>query len=160
MVPVQERYVRQLLPLADDQPSFLAQREVVLRLERTYFLAAGRHRLFQRGTLVVFYASRERREAVAIARVTFSGTLTKIQAVLNLRRQGVLTEEEIDQKSNERDEIAAFTFDNLIIFRNAIPYRELKQLGCIEGANLVTAQKLPYDKLCRLAERAFALEMP
>ena len=77
---------------------------------------------------------------------------------MNLRRQGVLTEEEIDQRSNQRDEIATFTFDNLILFRNAIPYRELKGLGCIGGANLVTAQKLPHDKLRLVLERAFETE--
>ena len=108
MVPVQERYARQLLSLVEDQRSFLADREAVLRLERAYFLAAGRHRLLPRGTLVVFYASRKRREAVAMARVTFSGTLTKRQAVLNLGRQGVLTEEEIEQRSNQRDENRGF----------------------------------------------------
>ena len=41
-----------------------------LRLERAYFLAAGRHGLLARGTIVVFYASRKRCEAVAMARVT------------------------------------------------------------------------------------------
>lgn len=155
MVPVQGRYARQLLSLAEDQPSFLAEREAVLRLERAYFLAAGRHHLLSRGTLVVFYASRDRQEAVAMARVTFSGTLTKKQAVLNLSRQGVLTEEEIEQRSNQQDEIGTFTFDNLILFRNAIPYRELRRLGCIGGANLVTAQKLRYDRLRLVVERAF-----
>ena len=160
MVPVRERYARQLLSLTEDQPSFLAERETVLRLERAYFLAAGKHRRLPRGTVVVFYASGERREAVAIARVTFSGTLTKKEAVLNLGRQGVLTEEEIQQKSNQRDQVGAFTFDNLVVFREGIPYLELKRLDCIDGANLVTVQKLPYEKLLLVAELAFALKTP
>ena len=159
MVPVRERYAHQLLSLVVDQRSLWADREAVLRLERAYFLAA-RHPLPPRGTIVVFYASRERSEAVAMARITFSGTLTKREAVLNLCRQGVLTEEEIEQRSNRRDEVGAFTFDNLVVFRNGIPYVELKRLGCIGGANLVTVQKLPYDKLRLLAERAFAQETP
>ena len=160
MVPVRERYARQLLSLTEDQPSFFAERETVLRLERAYFLAAGKHRRLPRGTVVVFYASGERREAVAIARVTFSGTLTKKEAVLNLGRQGVLTEEEIQQKSNQRDQVGAFTFDNLVVFREGIPYSELKRLDCIDGANLVTVQKLPYEKLLLVAELAFALKTP
>ena len=160
MVPVQERYARQLLSLAEGQRSFLAEREAVLHLERAYFLAAGRHRLLPQGTLVVFYASRKRREAVAMARVTFSGTLKKGQAVLNLGRQGVLTAEEMQKRSNQRDEIGAFTFDNLVVFPNQVAYGELKTLGCIGGANLVSAQELPYDKLRLIVERAFALEKP
>ena len=95
-----------------------------------------------------------------MARVTFSGTLTKGQAVLNLGRQGVLTEEEIQRRSNQRDEIGAFTFDNLVVFPNQVAYGELKTLGCIGGANLVSAQELPYDKLRLIVERAFGLEKP
>ena len=158
MVPIRERYARQLLSLAEGQGSLLADHEAVLRLERAYFLAAGRHRLLGRGRLVVFYASRGRCEAVAMARVTFAGTMTKKEALLNLSRQGVLTEDEIQQTSNQRDEVAAFTFDNLIVFRKGITYRELRRLGCIGRANLVTIQKLPYDKLLLVMERAFDLE--
>ena len=155
MVPIREQYARELLSLTKEQPSFLADREAVLRLERAYFLAPGRHRLLSRGTIIVFYASSKRCEAVATGRVTFSGTMTKRQAVLNLCRQGVLTEEEIERKSNRHDEIGAFTFDNLAVFRKGIAYRELKRLDCIGGANLVTAQELPHDKLRLIVERAF-----
>ena len=158
MVPVREAYARQLLPLPESQGSLLAKRETVLRLERAYFLAAGKHRLLPRGTIVVFYASRERREAVAMARVTFSDTLTKRQAVLKLGRQGVLTAEEIEQRASPEGEVASFTFDNLMVFEKGIPYRELKQLGCIGGANLVTAQGLPYEKLRLVVDRAVDLE--
>ena len=154
MVPVREPYARQLLPLRESQRTLLAERETVPRLERAYFLAAGKHRLFPRGTIVVFYASQERREAVAMARVTFSDTLTKRQAVLNLGRQGVLTAEEIGQRAGPQGEVAGFTFDNLMVFRKGIPHHELKQLGCIGGANLVTAQRLPYAKLRLVVERA------
>ena len=41
-----------------------------------------------------------------------------------------------------------------------VRYGELKTLGCIGGANLVSAQELPYDKLRLIVERAFALEKP
>lgn len=130
----------------------------MLRLERAYFLAAGKHRLFPRGTIVVFYASQERRAAVAMARVTSSGTLTKEQAVFRLGRQGVLTAEEIEQRASPEGEVGSFTFDNLIVFQKEIPHRELKQLGCIGGANLVTAQELPHEKLRLVVDRAGDLE--
>ena len=51
-----------------------------------------------------------------MARVTFSDTLTKQEAVVNLARQGVLTEEQIQRKSNRRGEVGAFAFDNLVVF--------------------------------------------
>lgn len=45
-----------------------------------------------------------------------------------------------------------------MVFRNGIPYRELKQLDCIGGANLVTAQELPYEKLRLVVDRAVDVE--
>lgn len=157
LVPVQPRYARELLSLRESQGNFLVDREVVLRLERAYFLRAGRHQLLSRGTIVVFYVSHHRSEAVAVARVTSSGNLTKSQAVLNLSRQGVLTEEEIQRKANRRGEVGTFTFDNLIVFRSGMPHRELKRLDCIGGANLVTAQRLEHDKLRLIVDRVFDL---
>ena len=155
MVPIREEYANGLLPATGSQPSFLPGSEAVLRLERAYFWAAGKHALVQRGMIVVFYVSRRRREAVALARVTFSDSLTKTQAVMNLGRQGVLTEQEIHQRANNRNEVAAFTFDNLLVFREKIAFRELKRMGCIGGANLVTAQPLTHESMLKIVKRAF-----
>lgn len=46
-----------------------------------------------------------------MARVTFSDTMTKEQAVLKLGRQGVLTTEEIEQRASPEGEVGSFTFD-------------------------------------------------
>ncbi len=155
MVPIRERYANDLLPFIGRQRSFLPGKEAGLCLERAYFLAAGKHALLPRGMLVVFYVSRGRHEAVALARVTFSDTMTKTQATMNLGRQGVLTEDEIHQRVNSKNEIAAFTFDNLLVFRNAVDFQELKRIGSVSGSNLVTAQELPYWAVRDIVERAF-----
>ena len=154
IVPVQEGYARKLLPLAQGQKSFLPQQEAELRLERAYFLAAGKHTLLPKGTIVVFYISRPRSEAIAFARVTFSDTMTKTQALMHLGR-GVLTENELDERINDKGKVAAFTFDNVLFFKKNISYRELKHAGCIGGANLITAQPLSHQKLRWIADRAF-----
>ena len=155
MIPIREEYADELFPSAVRQLSALPGKEAALRLEKAYFSGAGTHGLMSRGKIAVFYVSRRRQEAVAAARITFSGSLTKTQAVLNLGRQGVLTEREIHQKANSKGEIAVFTFDNVIVFPKSIAYRELKEMGCIGGANLVTAQELSHESLCRIVERAF-----
>ena len=101
----------------------------------------------------MFYVSRKRSQAVALARVTFSETLTKTQAVLNLSRQGVLTEGEIQQRANDRNEITVFTFDNVLKFPKGIDFTKLKQMGCVGGANLVTAQEISDEALeCIVSE--------
>ena len=155
MIPIRQEYADELLPSTVRQLSALPGKEAALRLEKAYFSGAGRHRLLTPGKIAIFYISRKRQEAVASARITFSGSLTKTQAVLNLGRQGVLTEDEIHQRTNRKGEVTAFTFDNLISFPMCIPYRELKEMGCIGKTNLVSAEALSHDSLCRIIERAF-----
>ncbi len=155
MVPIEGRYADELLPPTQLQGSLLPTKEAAFRLERAYFSGVPKGSLPSRGTIIIFYVSRTRMEAVATARTTFSDTLTKTQAVLNLCRQGVLTEKEIHQKGNAKGEVSVFTFDNLILFPRSISYRELKQMGCIGGANLVTIQKLSHDSLCQIVDQAF-----
>ena len=154
MVPIRPAYADELLPSTVRQIPALPGKEAALRLERAYF-SGGRSDLLTPGKIAVFYISRRRQEAVAAARITFSGNLTKTQAVLNLGRQGVLTEEEIHQAANSKGEVTAFTFDNVMTFSRYLGYRELKGMGCVGPANLVTAEELSHDSLCRIVERAF-----
>ena len=154
MIPIRPAYADELLPSTVRQIPALPGKEAALRLERAYF-SGGRSDLLTPGKIAVFYISRGRQEAVAAARITFSGNLTKTQAVLNLGRQGVLTEEEIHQTANSKGEVTAFTFDNVMTFSQYIAYPDLKEMGCVGPANLVTAEELSHDSLCRIVERAF-----
>ena len=154
MIPIRPAYADELLPSTVRQIPALPGKEAALRLERAYF-SGGRSDLLTPGKIAVFYISRGRQEAVAAGRITFSGNLTKTQAVLNLGRQGVLTEEEIHQTANSKGEVTAFTFDNVMTFSQYIAYPDLKEMGCVGPANLVTAEELSHDSLCRIVERAF-----
>ena len=157
MIPIRKKYAG-LISSTGRQRSLLPDKEAAFRLERAYFLAAGKHGLLPKGTIVVFYVSSPRSEAVALARVTFSDTLTKTQAVTKLGRQGVLSEKDIDRKADRRGEIAAFTFDNLLKFQTNVSYQDLKRDGCVSGANLVTAQRLNHRELRRIVSRAFGVK--
>ena len=154
IVPIKKRYSDELLPQTRSEGVFW-QSESSLRLERVYYLRAGMHRLFPRGMIVVFYASGDRGQAVALGRVTFSETITKTQAATNLTRQGVLTEYEIGQRANDRNEITVFTFDNVLEFPVSIDFKKLKQMGCVSRANLRTAQRLPAEALARVVTEGF-----
>ena len=155
IVPIRDSYADELLPSTSKQGMLFARYDSTLRIERAYFLAARKHSYFPPGTLVVFYVSGRRHQAVALARVTFSNTLTKTQAVLNLSRQGVLTEDEIHQQANDRGEVSAFTFDNVMTFPCGIDYWKLKRMGCVNAANLVTAQRISYESLIRIVGKGF-----
>ena len=156
-IPIKKKYAG-LISSTDRQRSLLPDEEAAFWLERAYFLAAGKHGLLPKGTIVVFYVSSPQSQAVALARVTFSDTLTKTQAVTRLGRQGVLSEKNIGRKADRRGEIAAFTFDNLLKFQTNVSFQDLKRDGCVSGANLVTAQQLTHQDLRRIVKRAFGVK--
>ena len=157
IVSIQERYADELLPEASNQRLLVSHHDAAFRLERAYFLKAGMHAFFPRGQLVVFYISRPRSQAVALSRVTYSETLTKTQAMLRLIRQGVLSEDEIRRRANDRNEITVFTFDNLLRFPQSIDFSRLKEMGCISDANLVTAEKISDVAVRRIVKEAFGV---
>ena len=157
IVPIRGTYSDELLPPTRRQGLLFSQNEAAFRLERSYFLRAGMHKRLRRGTIVVFYVSRPRHQAVALGRVTFSATLTAT-ALLNMTRQGVLTEDEIQQRTNDRDEIAVFTFDNILPFAHSVDFQKLKDMGCVDGANLVTAKAISGELLGRIVGEAFGSE--
>ena len=159
IVPIKEAYAEELLPETRRQGLLMSRYDAALRLERAYFFGTKRHRLLPRGTLVVFYVSHPRSQAVAIARVTFSDTLTTTQAVMNLGRQGVLTASEIQSLAVNRDEITVFTFDNLLTLFHSIDFKKLKQIGCVSGANLRTVQRISDEGLRRIVRIGFGMDI-
>ena len=119
----------ELLPATGRRLSVLPDTELAMVPERVYFSGTNRYRLFTREKFAVFYISGERQEAVAAARITFSGNSAKTQAVLNLGRQGVLIKDEIHRTANSKGKVTAFTFDNVVTFPQYIAYRDFQGNG-------------------------------
>jgi predicted nucleic acid-binding protein len=155
VVPVRPSYAEQLLPPTVKQSSLLPAREAALRLERAYFFRAGRHGLLPRGTIVVFYLSEPRMEAAAVARATFSATLSKEEAVATLSRQGVLTSADIQARADTEGRVTAFTFDSLTGIPRTVSYSDLKRLDCVGPANYVAAEAISHDQLLRIVSAGF-----
>ncbi len=158
IVPIKEAYAAQLLPAAARQQSLFPSREALLYLEKAYFSGSATKGTFLTGTPVVFYVSgaeRGRQEAIGLARVTFTDQMTVTQAKINLARQGVLSEEELSAFAGPSGKLTAFTFDNFVTFPTQVSFHQLKQLGCVSGANLVTAQRLPHQGFLKLVDVAF-----
>ena len=155
VVPIQPGYANQLLPPTVKQPSLLPKQEAALRLERAYFFSAGRHDLVSRGTIIVFYISDPRMEAAAVARATFSATLSKEEAVATLGRQGVLSPDDIEARASRHGQVTAFTFDSLSGIPQPIRHAELKKLKCVGPANYVAAEAISHDQLLRIALAGF-----
>ncbi len=155
VVPIRPGFAAQLLPPTAAQTSLLPEREAALRLERAYFFRADRNTLVPRGTIVVFYLSSPRMEAGAVARVTFSATLSKEEAVATLSRQGVLTSDDIDARADAHGRVTAFTFDSLAAVPRPVPYSELRKLNCVGPTNYVEAERISEDQLSRIISAGF-----
>jgi hypothetical protein len=107
--------------------------------------------------LIVFYVSGHSggsMQAVGGARITSSATMRVEEAFVRYHRQGVLRKEEL-LKIADKHGLHVVTFDNYSWFYQPIEYKRLKELGCIGGANLVTAQRLGYDCMLRLLAEGF-----
>ena len=50
---------------------------------------------------------------------------------------------------------SAFTFDNVMTFPCGIDFKTLKRMGCVNAANLVTAQRISHESLVRIACKGF-----
>jgi len=160
VVPIKPRYASLLLPPTVRQPSLLPGREAALRLERAYFFSAGRHGLVSRGTIIVFYISEPRMEAAAVARATFSATLSQEEAVATLSRQGVLSPDDIGARADHRGQVTAFTFDGLAGIPHPVTHGELKKLDCLGPANNAGAGRLSPDQLLRIVLVGFGESSP
>jgi GNAT superfamily N-acetyltransferase/predicted nucleic acid-binding protein len=155
MVPIQEQYASQLIETIARQRTFLPSKEAALLLERAYFMSPSARSTLQRGALVIFYVSGKgggRKEAIGVGRITFCDVVSTEQALLTLSRQGVLEKSELESKSDSKGRLGVFTFDNFLQFDVPLPYKTLLAMGCIGGANLVTAQRLSTE----LSQKVFA----
>jgi len=157
VIPIQERFAEDLLGSVSSQLTLLPGKEALLRVEKAYYKAPQGPKLFTKGTPITFYVSGHGgglMGAIGSARITSSAVMSVAKALVQYSRQGVLDHEDLEKLSS-RGKVHVFTFDNFARFPRPVSYRDLKDLGCVGGANLVTAQRLAYEPLLRLLSRGF-----
>lgn len=164
MVPVQRQYAKDLF--TPYQARYEAQRnlfpgkESLLYAEKSYFRSARHARWFTKGTPVIFYVSGKdggQKAAVGIGRVTYSDQLTPQEIQMNLARQGVLDYTQLEKlvEHSSVGKAHAFTFDNFSLFPNAVSFEELRAMGLVSRANLVTVEKVKGKGLQQLIATAY-----
>lgn len=150
VIPINETFAEELIGGISLQRTFLPAQEALLRVEKAYFRSPRRATLFSKGSPIVFYVSGKHGHAVGHARITSSAVLPVKDVVRQYERQGVLSEDQLAALADTRGRIHVFTFDNFLRLPQAVPYKELKSLGCISPANLVTAEPLAPERLVAL----------
>jgi GNAT superfamily N-acetyltransferase len=152
IVPIRDKQASELLPSVRLQNPLFGK-EAISRIERAYFGRASMTSSMSRGQVVVFYVSGTdsgRGESVGIARITASGTGTPSQLHRDLIRQGVLSLDDLRRMAQKSSGLGFFTFDSFIKFKRGVTFREMKGLGCVGRANLITVQQLQYPQLAAL----------
>lgn len=153
IVPIQEQYARELLG-SSPQLSIFAPPEAILRRERVYISAPRALRLMVPGTPILFYESLDgkgRGGVIALARITDSRVVSKVEALNKVKRRGVLDDRTMEQRSVS-EVVAETTFDNTFLFKTPVPLKRLRELGCVDGSNLVSARSISFDKLSQVVK--------
>ena len=153
IVPIQEQYARELLGTSP-QLSLLAPPEAILRRERVYVSAPRTLRRMTPGTLMLFYESlngKGRGCVIAAARITESRIVSKVEVLSRVKKRGVLDDRTLEQRSVGK-EVAEISFDNIFLFKSPVALSRLRQLGCIDGSNLVSARAISFDKLLQVVK--------
>ncbi|MDQ3060138.1 MAG: GNAT family N-acetyltransferase [Pseudomonadota bacterium] len=159
IVPIRESYAENLLKITKAQISLLPSKEAQLRIERAYFGKSGLGKMLNPLGIAVFYVSGNGggpKEAVGLARITYSGKISGVSAQSEYSRLGVLEDRTLNEISDKNGKVGIFTFDSFVKFDRPISFNTLKKLDCISGANLITTQRIKFDQLTRIVKAGFS----
>lgn len=158
IVPIRRRYAEHLLQ-ASAQMSLTPNREASLFSDRVYFSSAKNARVLLSGTVLLFYESGGgggRACITAVARVVTTEVHNKTAISAELLRHGVLDSEELmDLMASES--VAVTTFDNVMALDRPVRLGRLRQIGCVDGSNLVTAKSIIHEQLVMIVQEGFLL---
>jgi hypothetical protein len=71
-------------------------------------------------------------------------------------RHGVLDSDDL-RELTASESVAVTTFDNVIPLERPVPLDRLRQLGCVDGSNLVCARPLTHEQLEVVLQEGFFL---
>lgn len=163
IVSIKQGYAEGLISRSGTQLPFPINNESFLRLEKAYFRSPERHsNLFCAGMPIVFYESKGNRNTgrgvIGLARITSSSIVSVQQAIAQYRRNGVLSERELQKLASDKNKIHVLTFDNFKEFINPVSYNDLKAIGCAK-ASLVAPEKVNSPNLSSIIHRGYNLPM-
>lgn len=156
IVPIWPTYAEALFQ-GTQQPTLLAGKRAGLSPQKCYLSNAKNASRVPENGLIVFFESagkarsKGRSAATAIARVQRRFLATEHSASNLAQLRGVLSQADIQTMAKGED-LCITEFDNLLRFRNPVPLARLKEIGCADGAHLVTVKTLTYDSLQKLIE--------
>ena len=155
IVPIKPDYAEELFA-GSSQRSLLHQSRALLLNEKRYFSNRRTYRKIPENGLIVFYESGSRggrSAAIAIGRIRRRYLAGEATAAELAALSGVLSRRSVRDMA-EGDEVCVTEFDNVARFKRVVPLSELKEMGCADAANLVTARPISPPGLKALLAKA------
>lgn len=143
IVSIKSVFADELLETAQ-QFSLLTPPEAVLLKERVYYNTPRAASALTPGTPILFYETshnKGRKSIVALGRATKSYMLTGGQLNLDIKRRGVLNSDTMKYIGNSEAKLVT-AFDNIMVFRKPVTLVRLREMGCADGANFITAKRI------------------
>ncbi len=143
VVPIRHQFSTELL-VASTQRALFPVLEAAFRGRRAYFCSPRALSALSPGSLLFFYESLKgggRGAVIACARSVETFVRPKSNVQTGVRTRGVLANHQLDEISRSRD-VGVVLFDSVLRFKKAIDLGRLRQMGCADGSNVVTARRI------------------
>ena len=156
IVPVRKKFADLLLE--SRQFRMLESPEATFLNERTYFSSPRTASIILEGSCLLFYESGKsggQSAVVAVARVLRVTIELKELVSSASQRRGVLDVKSLKRLGSD-EKIAVTRFDNLIMLRRPVSLARLRELGCADRSNFVTAKRLDGKQVVAILKEAAA----
>lgn len=152
ITPVKPRYAEALFQ-GTLQPTFLDQPQGSVARRKRFFGDSRTYAAIADGGLLFFYESQDsgrgRGAAIAVARVLRRYLAPEENVDALSRERGVLDAKELATITKAKNACVT-EFDQLFLFENPVPLAQLKEIGCADDSNLVTARSIASEAGLRL----------
>ena len=156
LVPIQRVYAEQLFGTSA-QMTFIPGKEAVLFSERIYLSSRRNLHTLVEGSILLFYESGGNGGAASVvvaARCLGSSVIDKRQLPENILRRGVIENSELGEITvNEK--IAVTRFDNVMLLPRTVSLPRLRDLGCVDGSNLITARRITDEQTAMILREGY-----
>lgn len=154
ITPIKPRYAEALFQ-GSRQPTFLEQPQGAASRQKRFFGDAKTYGAIEDGGLIFFYESQDsgrgRGAAIAVARVLRRYLAPQETVDALSQERGVLGKSELAMITKHK-QACVTEFDQLFLFERPIPLAQLKEIGCADNSNLVTARSIATEAGLRLIE--------
>ena len=151
VVSIKRIFADELLGTSE-QLSLLTPPEAGFLKNRVYYNTPRAASILAPGTPILFYESSEgggRKSIIAVGRTTASHVISDDKVNPDTKRRGVLDAGGLKHIGASKSKLVT-SFDNIMVFKKPVSLGKLREIGCADGANFVTAKQISSHHLIEI----------